>query len=95
VPAFLELLTPGFYLLRAGPQAVAYGDPYTTLGVIVDKGDGACEIKGFIRQSDVEPDLSVFRDVGACLRRAGFRKYTWDRQAAGGFRHVAVGQPDC
>jgi hypothetical protein len=91
MPAFLERLADGIFILRAGPRAVAYGDPYTAAAVIVALGEGACEVKGFIRKSD-EPDLAVFRDIGECLKAAGFYKYTWDRQGAGGFRHAEIGK---
>lgn len=89
MPAFLERIADGVFVLRAGPRAVAFGDPYTSAGTIVALGDGACEVKGFVRNVD-DPDLTVFRDIGKCLRDAGFTKYTWDRL---GYepRHVQLG----
>ena len=91
MPAFLEPVRDGVFVLRAGPRAVAFGDPYTSAGVILDKGEGVCELKGFIRKSD-EPDLSVFREIWDCLKQAGFSKYTWERQGEGGFRRAEIGK---
>jgi hypothetical protein len=90
MPAFLERIADGIYILRAGPRAVAYGDPYTASAIIISLGEGACEVKGFIRK-DGEPDLSVFREIGECLRSEGFHKYTWDRKDGSGFRHAEIG----
>lgn len=91
MPAFLEKIGEGIFVLRAGPKARMYGDPYTASGTIVSAGDGSCEVKGFTRRSDDVSDLTVFRDIQRCLRDAGFSKLRWDRQGQAGVRQARIG----
>jgi hypothetical protein len=89
VPAFLERVADGVFILRVGPHAERYGDPYTVSATIVALGDGICEVKGMTRRYD--DDLSSFainRDVKCCLAEAGFSQMVWERRRALGRRRT-------
>jgi hypothetical protein len=78
--AFLEKVTDGVYVLRAGPKAFAYSDPYTASGTVVIIGAGVAEIRGFTRQSDdASGSLAMLHDIIRCLKDAGFKAIRWDR----------------
>jgi hypothetical protein len=89
MPAFLEPVRDGVFVLRAGPRAVAYSDPYTASGTVVAIGPDACEIRGFTRRQD-DSGLALFRDIERALRRAGFSKIMWDRQRPTGVRQTRI-----
>jgi hypothetical protein len=91
MPAFLEKVAPGIFVLRTGPAAVAFGDPYTASGTIVTVADGVCEVKGFTHRGD-DPTSSreMLRAARRCLQGAGFTHLRWERRREARYKNVMV-----
>lgn len=89
--AFLESLGNGIYILRTGPDARKYGDPYTASGTVVTIEDGVCEVRGFTRRSDdALGTMQIFSDMKHCLKNAGFKEVRWERYRKDGHNMVTV-----
>lgn len=107
MPAFLEPLGHGIFILRTGPTAVKYGDSYTASGVAVavkkalparvwdwlcGRRERVCVLKGFTRSSsDKFSIISMSRDIERCLRAEGFTQIYWERQRGVKIHPVMVG----
>jgi hypothetical protein len=102
MPAFLEKIGAGIFILRAGPQAFRYGDPYAASGTVVTvAGAGmiacllrrprVCEIRGFTcRFDDRSSAIAILRETQQCLRAAGFDEMQWERKRESSARLVKV-----
>ena len=72
MPAFLELVN---YVIRAGPLAREYGDPYLFACSVKRLGPAICELTGFApgEIKDKRAFFQAHRDVLSCLARNGFK----------------------
>ena len=71
----LERIPNGSYLLRVGPEGWQYGEPYELMAVVVDLGNGECEIRGL----DHHICCCHWRAMVECGRKHGFKVAYFDR----------------
>lgn len=81
MPAFLEPLARGIYILRAGPNTHKVGDPYTASGTVVSIRLDVCEIRGFTSRLNTPSQMMrLYSGIRKCLLDAGFLEVRWERQ---------------
>jgi hypothetical protein len=80
VTVLLEWVTG---VLRAGPEAHKFGDPYTFSATIVKRGD-TVEIIG--ATGKIPP--GGLKELKALLAAEGVTRFVWDRKKPQGDRHI-------
>jgi hypothetical protein len=73
--AHMERIPDGSYIMRVGPEGWEYGDPYELFVVVVDLGEGSCEVRG----CDKPISPSQLKAMAKCAREHGFTAAVFDR----------------
>jgi hypothetical protein len=76
----LEKLDKQSWILRMGPHLQKYGDPYEVAMVVIDIGDGNCELDAV----DVPITFAQGREIIAACKSLGFRRAVVRRRLDGG-----------
>jgi len=73
--AHMERIPDGSYLMRVGPDGWQFGDPYELFVVVVDRGQGCCEVRGC--DKTILP--GHLKAMAKCARKHGFTAAVFDR----------------
>jgi len=73
--AHFERIPNGSLLLRVGPEGWCFGQPYELLVVVLDLGEGVCEIRGLDHAITIEH----WRAMAEEGRKEGFHTAIFDR----------------
>jgi hypothetical protein len=77
--AHCEPLPANTFLIRVGPAGWEFGDPYEISLVLIDHGEGLCELRGL----DKTLLPSHWRAVRQLLQTRGFIQAIFDRRKDG------------